>query len=69
MTLVLNVFDVPTAHRAFGGDVSDSLQQVPHLADPSHDEENLRSDALSKRGQGRRYSIWTNDPRRFSRLL
>lgn len=53
MALVLNLLNLPTAHRAFGGDVADSLQQVPRLANTSHDEENLRSDGLSKRGQGR----------------
>lgn len=53
------------SHRAFGGDVADSLQQVPHLANPSHVEENLRMDVLLKRGQGRDYSIWSCDLRGF----
>lgn len=49
MAFILNLFDVQIAHRALGGDVADSLQQVPHLANPSDDEENLRLDGLSKK--------------------
>lgn len=32
---------IPTAHWALGGNAADRLQQVPHLANSSDDEENL----------------------------
>lgn len=49
LVCVFFVFFYCTAHRTLGGDVAESLQQVPGLAKPADDEENLTSPILKER--------------------
>lgn len=64
-----NLLNLPPAHRTFGGDVADGLQQVPRLANAANAEEDLRPAGLTRKGWEGHRRWWTNGLRSFSRPL